>query len=131
MPENRVRIAAVADVHFGSNGKHPLPDFGQLAEGAEVLALCGDLTDRGLPEEAQGLAKELGKVKTPILAVLGNQPGPARSIAVLNAGAAIYVSGVAASLKAGIELASKAIESGAAKRKLDDFAAFTRKAKGA
>jgi anthranilate phosphoribosyltransferase len=66
-----------------------------------------------------------------ILAVLGNQPGPARNIALLNAGAAIYTSGVAASLKAGIELASEVVKSGAAKRKLDDFIAYTQKLKAA
>ena len=69
--------------------------------------------------------------KEMILAVLGNQPGPARSIAALNAGAAIYVSGVAKSLKEGIERALKAIAGGDARRKLDDFIAFTKKAKGA
>ena len=67
--------------------------------------------------------------KEMILAVLGNQPGPAKNIVSLNAGAAIYVSGVAASLKAGIERARQAIESGAARRKLDEFLAFSRKLK--
>jgi len=62
-----------------------------------------------------------------ILAVLGNQPGPANNIVSLNAGAAIYVAGVAPTLKAGIERARQAIESGAARRKLDEFVAFTRK----
>lgn len=39
----------------------------------DVLVLCGDLTDYGLPDEARGLAKELvGGVKIPIIAVLGN-----------------------------------------------------------
>src|SRR5882762_2742335 len=69
--------------------------------------------------------------KEMILAVLGNQPGPARSIAVLNAGAAIYVSGVAKTLKAGLERALQVIESGDAKRKLDEFVAFTKKLKAA
>jgi len=69
--------------------------------------------------------------KEMILAVLGNQPGPARSIAALNAGAAIYVSGVAKSLKEGIERALKVIASGDARKKLDEFVALTRKAKGA
>src|SRR4051812_23172860 len=64
--------------------------------------------------------------KEMILAVLGNQPGPARSIAALNAGAAIYVSGAAKTLKAGIERALKVIQTGDARRKLDDFVAFTR-----
>ncbi len=66
-----------------------------------------------------------------ILAVLGNQPGPARSIAALNAGAAIHVSGIAKSLKAGIEQALQAIASGAAKRKLDEFVAFSKKLQAA
>jgi anthranilate phosphoribosyltransferase len=66
-----------------------------------------------------------------ILAVLGNQPGPARSIAALNAGAAIYAAGVAKTLKAGIEHALHVIESGDARRKLDEFVSFTQKLKGA
>src|SRR3954465_14661072 len=69
--------------------------------------------------------------KDMIMAVLGNQPGPARSIAALNAGAAIYVSGVAKTFKAGVERALRAIESGEPKRKLDEFVAFTKKLKGA
>jgi anthranilate phosphoribosyltransferase len=60
-----------------------------------------------------------------ILAVLANRPGPARSIAVLNAGAAIYVCGLAGTLKAGIDRALSVVESGDAKRKLDEFVAFT------
>ncbi|HYD58631.1 MAG TPA: anthranilate phosphoribosyltransferase [Burkholderiales bacterium] len=64
-----------------------------------------------------------------ILGVLANQPGPARSIAALNAGAAIYVSGLAGSLKGGIERALQAVESGEAKRKLDGFVAFTQSLK--
>jgi anthranilate phosphoribosyltransferase len=69
--------------------------------------------------------------KEMILAVLGNQPGPARSIAALNAGAAIYVAGVAKTFKSGVEHALKAIESGEARRKLDDLVAFTKKLKKA
>jgi anthranilate phosphoribosyltransferase len=64
--------------------------------------------------------------KQMILAVLENQPGPALNIVVLNAGAALYVAGVAKSLEAGIELARKAIARGEARKKLDDFIAFTK-----
>jgi predicted MPP superfamily phosphohydrolase len=39
---------------------------------ADILLLCGDLVDYGLPEEAAILAKELNNLKIPILAVLGN-----------------------------------------------------------
>ena len=44
----------------------------QVAELADVLALCGDLTDRGDPEEAPARAKALASVGVPIVAVLGN-----------------------------------------------------------
>jgi len=41
-------------------------------ERADVLLLCGDLTDYGLPQEARVLVKELSVVRVPVLAVLGN-----------------------------------------------------------
>ncbi len=63
--------------------------------------------------------------KEMILAVLENQPGPALNIVLLNAGATIYVSGVAASLEAGIERARKVIADGAARAKLDAYVAFS------
>ena len=62
--------------------------------------------------------------KEMILAVLEKQVGPAQSIVLLNAGATIYVSGVAKSLEAGIERARKAIASGEARAKLDAYVAF-------
>jgi Icc-related predicted phosphoesterase len=69
-----LRVAAVGDVHCpaGSSGiLQPLLE--QMAASADVLALCGDLTDHGLPDEARALARELtAAVKLPVLAVLGN-----------------------------------------------------------
>jgi anthranilate phosphoribosyltransferase len=65
--------------------------------------------------------------KAMIQAVLDNQPGPAHNIVAMNAGAALYVAGVAPNLKAGIERASQAIKSGASKHKLEEFIAFTKK----
>jgi anthranilate phosphoribosyltransferase len=67
--------------------------------------------------------------KEAILAVLGNQPGPAHNIVALNAGAAIYVAGVAKTHKDGVERARRVIANGDARRKLDDFVAFGRKLK--
>jgi anthranilate phosphoribosyltransferase len=64
-----------------------------------------------------------------IVAVLGNQPGPAHNIVALNAGAAIYCSGVAKTMKEGVERARAVIASGDARKKLDDFIAFTKKIK--
>jgi anthranilate phosphoribosyltransferase len=60
-----------------------------------------------------------------VLAALENKQGAARDIVALNAGAAIYVSGKAASFEDGVELAFEAIKSGAARAKLDAFAKFT------
>jgi anthranilate phosphoribosyltransferase len=54
-----------------------------------------------------------------LLGVLENQPGPARDIVILNAGAALYVANVADSMQAGIHLARQALDSGAARAKLD------------
>lgn len=53
-----------------------------------------------------------------ILNVLGGMQGAARDIVLLNAGAAIYVSGVAGSLQSGINLAAQVIDNGAAMAKL-------------
>ncbi len=60
-----------------------------------------------------------------LLSVLENQPGPARDIVLLNAGAAIYVSGVAHSLETGIERARDALASGAALAKLRQLIEFS------
>jgi len=56
-----------------------------------------------------------------INAVLDDVHGPAHDIVALNAGAAIYVSGIADSLQAGVDAAQQAIASGAAKQKLKDL----------
>jgi Icc-related predicted phosphoesterase len=68
-----VRIAAVGDLHCtkGSPGAFQAL-FSRIAENADVLVMCGDLTDRGLADEARVLAKELQAVKMPKIAVLGN-----------------------------------------------------------
>ena len=62
-------------------------------------------------------AGSLSKVK----AVLGNQPGAAADVVALNAGAAIYVAGLADSIKQGVTLAQDAIGSGLALAKLDEL----------
>ena len=64
--------------------------------------------------------------KAMIQAVLDNQPGPAHNIVAMNAGAAIYVAGLAKTLKDGITRASQTISSGAAKQKMEEFVAFTK-----
>ena len=68
-----VRVAAVSDLHCTKTSHGVFqPLFAQASDQADVLLLCGDLTDHGLPEEAQVLAKELASLRIPALAVLGN-----------------------------------------------------------
>lgn len=68
-----MRVAAVGDLHCTKTSQGKLaPLFAQLATRADALVLAGDLTDYGLPEEAQILARELAAAKVPIVAVLGN-----------------------------------------------------------
>jgi anthranilate phosphoribosyltransferase len=63
--------------------------------------------------------------KTMLLNVLNNHSGPAKDIVVLNAGVALYAANVANSMQAGINKARAAIESGAAKMKLDALVGLT------
>ncbi len=71
--KDTVRVAAIGDLHVGrmsaGSGSRVLPP---LPPGADVLAICGDLTDRGTEEETRLLAKELAVVGVPVVAVLGN-----------------------------------------------------------
>lgn len=75
LSNDTVRIAALGDLHFGrttaAGSLQPL--LNQISQSADVLALCGDLTDYGLAEEARALVREIsGSPKIPTVAVLGN-----------------------------------------------------------
>ncbi len=68
-----MRIAALGDLHINKESAGVLrPILAQVEARADVLLLCGDLTDYGTVEEAHVLAHELTVVKRPIIAVLGN-----------------------------------------------------------
>lgn len=68
-----MRFAAVGDLHVTKDSAGSLRGFfAQASDAADVLLLCGDLTDYGTAEEAQVLADELAAVSVPIVAVLGN-----------------------------------------------------------
>ncbi len=90
----------------------------------------GELSEYEIHPEDFGMAMASNRalrVETPeasrtmLLSVLDNQAGPARDIVVLNAGVALYAADVADSMQAGIHLARQALESGAARAKLDDL----------
>ena len=67
--------------------------------------------------------------KAMLMGVLNNQSGAAKDIVVLNAGVALYAANVANSMQEGIQLAQAAIESGAAKAKLESLVSLTNQLK--
>lgn len=68
-----VRIAAVGDLHVSEAMERPYRELFARASGeADVLLLCGDLTNYGKPNEAHILAEDLRNASIPVIAVLGN-----------------------------------------------------------
>jgi anthranilate phosphoribosyltransferase len=102
---------------------------GELRDGAirEYTVSPGDF---GLPVYAEMAIRVDGveQSRAMLLAALENKEGAARDVVALNAGASIYVAGLAETLAAGVKLAQSVMASGAARRKLDNFVAFTREA---
>ena len=97
----------------------------------------GQITEYEIHPEDFGLTMASNralKVDTPeqsmamLRGVLDNEPGAARDIVLINAGAALYAANVASSIADGLARALVAIESGAAKAKLAQFVAFGHKA---
>lgn len=91
-----VRVAAIGDVHCSHACPGALqPVFAQVAKSADVLVLCGDLTNHGLPEEAQALVRELAAIgHMPVVAVLGNhdyESGHVDEICRILTGAGIHL----------------------------------------
>jgi Icc-related predicted phosphoesterase len=74
MPRETIRIAAVADTHSRTTSSTALQrTFASASEEADVLVIAGDLTDRGLPEEAQVLASDIrAHLHIPVVGVFGN-----------------------------------------------------------
>ena len=96
----------------------------------------GEITEYEIHPEDYGIAMmsnrglrvaDATESKLMLLEALGNQPGTPREIVILNAGAALYTANLADSIGAGIDKAREAIESGAARAKVDEFIVFTRK----
>jgi Icc-related predicted phosphoesterase len=71
--EKKIRIAAVGDIHVRETDKGKWQDyFKEVSRKADVLIICGDLTDTGDESEAQILSEELHACTIPVVAVLGN-----------------------------------------------------------
>jgi Icc-related predicted phosphoesterase len=72
--EGIVRVGAIGDLHYTKAPDAATREvLAQAGRECDVLVLCGDLTDHGLAEEAQVLAREVhAAVNVPVIAVLGN-----------------------------------------------------------
>ena len=69
----KVRVAASADLHCREDDHGRFRNFVKHVNTvADVLLLCGDLTDRGTLEDARTLVDELSGLRVPCVAVLGN-----------------------------------------------------------
>jgi len=88
---------------------HP-EDFGLRMAGTRAVRV-------NTPEESRAM----------LLGVLAGETGPAHDIVCLNAGAALYAAGVAGDIADGLRRARQAVESGAARAKMDEFVAFTQR----
>ncbi len=70
---NNLKIAAVGDIHFHEGNEEEIKSLVEKLEyAADIVLLCGDLTDSGTEEEAEALGKILNQATKPVLAVLGN-----------------------------------------------------------
>jgi uncharacterized protein len=68
-----MRIAATADLHFTAQRYTVLRDqLNKVRDEADALVLAGDLTNYGQPDEMEPLLNALVRLRTPIIAVLGN-----------------------------------------------------------
>jgi Icc-related predicted phosphoesterase len=91
-----IRIAAVGDLHCRkSAGGHAFSTaLEKVNDVADVLVLCGDLTDHGMADEAHVLVRELSKVSIPMVGVLGNhdfEAGHPEEVAAILEGGGVRV----------------------------------------
>jgi Icc-related predicted phosphoesterase len=71
--DGKLRVAAIGDLHVMEDSVAPYREmFGEISANADVLVLCGDLTNFGKTKEAEILAEDLRACSIPVLGVLGN-----------------------------------------------------------
>ncbi|HYF22895.1 MAG TPA: metallophosphoesterase [Caulobacteraceae bacterium] len=68
-----LRVAAIGDLHVRETHDQPYRElFSEISQRADVLVLCGDLTNYGKTSEAEILADDLRACTIPVVGVLGN-----------------------------------------------------------
>ncbi|BBE08508.1 anthranilate phosphoribosyltransferase [Mycoavidus cysteinexigens] len=104
----------VGELHNGSIREYEIQpeDFGLQLASSQALKVT-----------------DIESSKAMLLAALDNQPGAARNIVILNAGAALYTANIAPSIGAGIDLARETLVSGAAQAKITELVRYTQQFK--
>jgi anthranilate phosphoribosyltransferase len=124
-------------VVYGMNGMDEVSLSGETMVGelknGEVREYAIHPSDFGLPVYDSRVLRvtNSGESVQCIRRALANEEGPVRDIVLLNAGAALYCAGVAASIAEGVRQAREAVASGKAAAKLEQFVQFTNRLKAA
>jgi len=124
-------------VVYGMNGMDEISLSGETAVGelknGELREFTVHPSDFGLPVYDSRALKVANKEESVICIqrALANEDGPIRDVVLLNAGAALYCAGVAASVSEGVRRAREAVASGAAMAKLSQFVSVSQKLGGA
>lgn len=73
VPAKTMKLAAIGDLHIVDTDEGRYRDlFAEMSEVADVVALCGDLTNFGKTKEVENLLSDLQACAKPVVAVLGN-----------------------------------------------------------
>ena len=90
-----MRVAAIGDLHVMEDSVAPYRElFAEIGDSADVLVLCGDLTNFGKTKEAEILAEDIRTCSIPVLGVLGNHDyecGQPENVAAILQGAGMKV----------------------------------------
>jgi len=71
--DRKLRVAAIGDLHVMEDSVAPYREtFAEISSVADVLVLCGDLTNFGKTREAEILAEDIRSCTIPVVGVLGN-----------------------------------------------------------
>ncbi len=71
--DRKLRVAAIGDLHVMEDSVAPYRElFAEISSAADVLVLCGDLTNFGKTREAEILADDIRSCTIPVVGVLGN-----------------------------------------------------------
>jgi len=71
--DGKLRVAAIGDLHVMEDSVAPYRElFTEISSAADVLVLCGDLTNFGKTREAEILAEDIRAATIPVVGVLGN-----------------------------------------------------------